>query len=180
MGFKPFVYKTPQYGESDYKSAVARYEDYASKYSDIVSSALEPTKEAVGEARQLTKYYQPEGGYGKGQKQQAKQTIQQGVAKAQTSQVRAGMSSQFAARGTQVLAASELSKLYANIEDTRNALLMQAFTPYAQMIQTLGNLSTAGANVIQAQPKRAQYVTQGKPYISGYGGMSGGGPNKLF
>ena len=169
MGFKPFIYTTPQYGEREYKDAIKRYEPYAAKYSDIISGAVDTTQEAIGEAKGLTDYYKPGGGYGAGRKKEAAQTVRGGLARDLGQQVQSGMSSQFAARGANTLASSELAKLYGNIEDTRNALLMQAFTPYAQMIQTLGNLSSAGANVLEAAPTRSKYITQGKAYISGYG-----------
>jgi hypothetical protein len=169
MGFRPYTYKTPQHGEKEYKGAIKRYDEYAGKYSDMISGAVDTTKEAVGEAKGLTDYYKPGGGYGKGQKTQATENVRAGEAKALGGSVASGMSSQFSARGINVLAGAELSKLYSNIEDTRNALLMQAFTPYAQMIQTLGSLASSGASVLNAAPTRSKYVTQGQPYISGVG-----------
>lgn len=173
MAFFPFKYTTPQYGEKDYRKAVSRYDTFANKYTDLISSATGTTQTAIEKASGLTDYYQPGGGYGAGRKAEAKQTIEGGTAKSLGAAVSSGMASNFATRGINVLAASELEKLYQNIDDTRNQLLMQAFTPYAQMIQTLGSLTSSAAQVATAAPKRSQYVTQGKPYISGYSNTRG-------
>ena len=153
-GISTAQYTTPQYGQEDYEAALGRYDAFTGKYGDLVTKGLEQ----VGT---LTDYYKPGGEYGKGLKTQAKETVQAGEARSLGAQVSAGQSSQFAARGVSVLASAELAKLYQNIEDTRNQLLQSAFAPYAQMIQTLGQLASSA-------PKRSQYVTPGQPSVTGY------------
>lgn len=169
MAFRPFTYTTPQYGQEDYLRAEKKYDIYASKYSDLITETLPDVREGITAAKGLQDYYQPGGGYGGGLRQEAKETVQGGLAKSLGYSVASGMSSQFGARGVSVLAGAELSKLYKNIEDTRAQLLTQAFAPYAQMIQTLGQLAGTGAQLASAAPKRGQYVTSGRAYISGYG-----------
>ena len=156
------------YGQAEYNSAVKDYEQYAGKYSDLISSAADTTQTAIGEASELRDYYKADGGYGKGQKTQASETVRGGEAKALGSSVAAGMSSQFGARGINVLASAELAKLYQGIDDTRNQLLIQAFTPYAQMIQTLGTLTSAGAQIASAAPKASDYIQYGDKQFTGY------------
>ena len=155
MAFYPYQYETPQYGQKDYEQALRQYDAYTGKYAGLVGKGIE-------ELGDITSYYKPGGGYGEGLRTEARETVRGGLAESLGSMVKSGMSSQFGTRGVNVLAASELSKLYKNIEDTRNQLLQQAFTPYAQLIQTLGQLAAAA-------PRRTQYVTPGKPSISGYG-----------
>jgi hypothetical protein len=151
--------KLREVGTEDYSKAVKRYDQYASKYSDLVTGAAEDVKGGINEAKGLRDYYKPGGGYGKGLKAEAKETVDAGEAKALGSAVSSGMSSNFATRGINVLAAAEKSKLYANIDDTRNQLLMSAFQPYAQMIQTLGSLAGTGGNILNAAPRRSSYVS---------------------
>lgn len=182
--FYPYTYKTPQYGEKDYQQALKKYEQLTGSYSDLlktssqnVESAMTDVRSGLSEAKSLRDYYQPGGGYGEGQRMEAKETVGQGVAQTMGQMVGSGMSSLFATRGINVLANTELSKLYKNIEDTRNQLLIQAFTPYAQMIQTLGelagvsgNLAGTVAQIASAAPTRNQYITQGQPEITGMKG----------
>ena len=169
MGFKPFIYKTPQYGEKEYERAYQDWQAGTSKYSDLMQQTMPQVSEAATEARGLTDYYKPGGGYGGGLRQEAKEEVGKGVARTSGQMVASGMSSMFGSRGINVLAGAELSKLYKNIEDTRAQLLTQAFTPYAQMIQTLGQLAGQSAQLAASQPTRGSYVTQGQPYISGFG-----------
>ena len=135
----------------------------------MIATTLPQVSEAATEARGLTDYYKPGGGYGGGLKQEAREEVGKGVARTSVDMIRSGMSSMFGSRGINVLAGAELSKLYKNIEDTRAQLLTQAFTPYAQMIQTLGQLAGTAGQLATSQPTRGSYVTQGKPYISGFG-----------
>ena len=169
MGFRPFIYTTPQYGEKEYERAYQDWQEGTSRYSDLIRQTMPQVSQAATEARGLTDYYKPGGGYGGGLRQEAKEEVGKGVARTSGQMVASGMSSMFGSRGINVLAGAELSKLYKNIEDTRAQLLTQAFTPYAQMIQTLGNLAGSSAQLASSQPKRGSYVTQGKPYITGYG-----------
>jgi hypothetical protein len=158
---------TKSTGTREYKQAQKNYDQYSSKYSDLILSSAGDVKKGLKEATQVRDAYKPGGSYGKGQKIQAKQNIEQGVSKSLASSVASGMSSQFGARGVNVLAASELSKLYGNIEDTRNQLMLQAFQPYAQMVSTLGNLAASGAGILNAAPKRNDYVST-SPTNAGY------------
>ena len=169
MGFRPFIYTTPQYGEKEYERAYQDWQEGTSRYSDLIRQTMPQVSQAATEARGLTDYYRPGGGYGGGLRQEARETVGQGVAQASTQMVGSGMSSMFGSRGINVLAGAELSKLYKNIEDTRAQLLSQAFTPYAQMIQTLGNLTGSSAQLATSQPTRNSYVSQGQSYISGFG-----------
>ena len=167
FGYYPQQSLTKETGTKEYKQAQKSYDEYAGKYSDLVLDATGDVKKGLKEATAVRDAYKPGGSYGKGQKIQAKQNIEQGVSKNLASSVASGMSSQFSARGANVLAASELSKLYGNIEDTRNQLMLQAFQPYAQMVSTLGNLAASGAGILSAQPKRSNYVST-SPTSAGY------------
>ena len=169
MGFKPFIYSTPQYGEKAYERAYQDWKSGTSKYSDLITSTMPQVSEAATTAKGLTDYYKPGGGYGGGLREEAREEVDKGVARSSVNMVGSGMSSMFGSRGINVLAGAELSKLYKNIEDTRAQLLSQAFTPYAQMIQTLGNLAGSSAQLATSQPTRNSYVSQGQSYISGFG-----------
>ncbi len=161
------VYTTPQYGEKEYEEMFDLWRGMSSKYSDLISETIPDVREAATSAKGLRDYYQPGGGYGEGLREEAKEEVGKGVARTSGQMVASGMSSLFGSRGVNVLAGAELSKLYKNIEDTRNQLLMQAFTPYAQMIQTLGQLAGASGQIMASAPKRTQYVTPGMPQRAG-------------
>ena len=167
MGFFPYTYKTPQYGEKDFEQAKADYAKISTKYGDLISGATEDVRGGLDEAKGLRSFYRPGGDYGKSLKATTKQEIQRGVAKSSAAAVASGQSSMFASRGINVLAASEYAKRQAEIEEGRAELEMKAFQPYTQMLANLSQLASTGAAIATAAPKRSQYVTQGQPYISG-------------
>lgn len=160
------VYKTPILGEKYFKEDRKFYEKEYGKYSDIIGTALTDVREGIGEAKGLRDYYRPGGGYGGGLREEAREEVGKGVARSSVQSVQSGMSSMFGSRGINVLAGAELSKLYKNIEDTRNQLLIQAFQPYAQMIQTLGQLATSGSQLLASRPTFASSVKLGQPYVT--------------
>ncbi len=93
--------------------------------------------------KQMGSYYAPSGGYGAGMRKEAEETVRGGMARDIGQMVSTGMSSQFGARGTQMRAGSELSKLYKNIEDTRSQLWQQSVQPYAQIMAQMANMFRA-------------------------------------
>ena len=99
-------------------------------------------------------FYAPGGGYGRGRREEAKETVQGGMARDLGQMVSTGMSSQFGARGAGTRAGAELSKLYKNIEDTRGQLWQQSVQPYAQMMAQM-------ANMMQTRPTFGQYFKTG-------------------
>ena len=107
--------------------------------------------EAAPKLKEMTDYYKPGGGYGQGQRQEAKETVQGGVNKDLSQMVSTGMSSMSGYKGLQTLAGSELGKMYKNIEDTRNQLWQQSITPYAQMMTSLSQMTAA-------RPTYGEYV----------------------
>ena len=118
---------------------------YRGAMQDWAKMAYQPGMQMLGEVAprlgQMMDYYQPGGGYGLGRRTEAREAVEGGVARDLGSMVASGMSSQFGARGTQMRAGSELSKLYKNIEDTRSQLWQQSTVPYAQMMGQISNLA---------------------------------------
>jgi hypothetical protein len=141
--YRPYETVT-EYGKGEYGQALSdwqrNYRDYAAMMSNVMPAL-----------QQMMGYYAPGGGYGGGLRQEAEETVKAGVGRDIATMVSTGMSSQVGARGVQTRASSELSKLYKNIEDTRNQLWMQAVQPYAQMMEAI-------ANIQQTRPTYAQYV----------------------
>jgi len=143
------------YGHPQYQEAM---EDWKRTYGDYSTMMSQVTPGL----QNMMSYYQPGGGYGEGLRQEARETVQGGLAKDLGSMVATGMSSQFGARGANTRAASELSKLYKNIEDTRSQLWQQSTTPYAQIMSQM-------ANVMQSRPTYGQYARLGtyrEPYTT--------------
>lgn len=133
-----------EYGKPEYQEALSDWrKDYGS-YASMMKTVTPALQQMMG-------YYSPGGGYGGGLRQEAEETVRGGVSQDLGSMVASGMSSQFGARGVQTRAGSELSKLYKNIEDTRNQLWQQAVQPYAQMIQSIAQMQ-------QTRPTYSQYV----------------------
>lgn len=143
------------FGQPEYKAAL---EDWRKQYGSYESLM----KDLPAQLKETMAYYKPGGGYGQGLRQEAEETVRGGVAGDIGQMIASGMSSAVGARGVQTRAASELSKLYKNIEDTRNQLLMQSFGPYAQAMQTLASMQ-------QARPSYGQYVQPVTTSKSGYG-----------
>jgi len=135
-------YETQEYGRSDYEAALV---DWNRVYADA--------QQGIPAALELIAQFAPGGGYGTGRRAEAKELIQQGVARDTASAVGAGMSSMTGSRGLNVLAGSQLATQYANIEDMRAQLQLAAFQPYTQM---LTNLAQVGV----ARPTYKQYVSQ--------------------
>lgn len=143
------------YGQPEYQEAMADYKTQYGTYSDIM-------KELKPKIKNILDYYKAGGGYGAGQRTEAKEAVQGGMATDIGQQVASGMSSQFGARGTATRAGSELSKLYKNIEDTRASLEMQATQPYMQVLQAV-------KDIISARPSYGEYV---KPVVTTQSGYS--------
>jgi hypothetical protein len=141
--YRPYETVT-EYGRPEFEQAL---QDWRTRYGDYSSMLGGVTPQL----QQMMGYYAPGGGYGAGLREEATETVRGGVSRDLSSMVAGGMSSQFGARGTQTRASSELSKMYKNIEDTRNQLWMQAVQPYAQMMQTMAAFE-------QSRPTYAQYV----------------------
>ena len=130
---------------------------------DFYNAGYGQFQELMGEVRPSSKeameYFRVGGGYGQGQKIQAKNLIQQGVARDTIGGVNTGMSSMSTARGLQTRAKSALATQYGNIEDTRAQLGLQANSAYISMMNSLSSM-------IQGYPKN--YPVQ--PLSSGGGG----------
>jgi hypothetical protein len=144
MAYKLAGEKTQVYGDPQYNQALADYKKNYGTYSQLMS-------QAAPQLQAMTDYYKPGGGYGEGQRQEAKETVQGGVNKDLSQMVASGMSSQAGSKGLETLAGTELGKMYKNIEDTRNQLWQQSITPYAQMMTSLAQMQ-------QARPNYSQYV----------------------
>jgi hypothetical protein len=166
------TFKRTVYGESDYRKAAKRYDQFASKYSDLISSAADTTQEGIKDAAGLRDYYKPGGGYGEGQMAQGEKTYRRAQAETYGRDVSTGMSSVGRFAGANNVATEQLAMLQKNINDTQQGLLMQAFTPYAQMIQTLGNLASSGTQVASAAPKSKDYITFGDREFTGFKPMT--------
>ena len=146
---QPFTY-LDEGGINEYQKALSDWNTSYKTYSDLLNEVSPTLKEAVN-------YYSPGGGYGQGQKQEAQESVQAGVNKDLGQMVSTGMSSQAGAKGLQTLAGSELSKLYKNIEDTRAQLLSQSITPYAQLSESIAQMSAS-------RPSYKDYVTELQSY----------------
>jgi hypothetical protein len=155
MSFTPFQYSQQEYGKPEYQQALKDYGKAYGTYSQLTSEALPKLKE-------MTDYYKPGGGYGEGLREEAQGTVQEGVNKDLSQMVATGMSSMAGTKGLQTGAQTELSKMYKNIEDTRNQLWQQSITPYAQMMTSLSQMTAA-------RPSYGEYVKLGQPSITGYG-----------
>lgn len=138
---------TPTYGRKEYGQSLQDWQKMMGDYSGMMSNIL-PT---LG---QMSGYYAPGGGYGKGLRTEAEEAIKSGLAKDLGNLVSTGMSTQFGARGLQTRAGSELAKLYQNIEDARNQYWMQSVQPYAQIMSQM-------ANMMQTRPTFGQYFRTG-------------------
>jgi hypothetical protein len=138
------TYTQPQYGKEEYQQAV---NDWSKAYGTY-SSLLEQPKQAL---KSSVDYYSPGGGYGEGQRTEAKETVQAGVNKDLSTMVSTGMSSQAGSKGLQTLANTQLGKMYKNIEDTRAELLTQSITPYAQLMESISTM-------MNARPTYNEYV----------------------
>lgn len=138
--WNPIGQTTQLYGVPEYQSALIDwqkiYGEYLSRMNDI---------------KQPESY----GGYGAGQRQEAAENVQGGVAQDLGSMVASGMSSQFGARGVGTRAGSELSKLTKNVEDTRMQLAAQSQQAYNQVY---AQMMAAMANMQQSRPTYGQYV----------------------
>ncbi len=159
MPFYPYTYTEPQYGKEEYQQAVSDWSKAYGTYSSLLSETQPVLKSAID-------YYSPGGGYGEGQREEAKELVQQGVNKDLSTMVSTGMSSQAGTKGLQTLANTQLGKMYKQIEDTRAELLTQSITPYSQLMESISNM-------MQSRPTYRQYVTSGKEEITGYGGTLG-------
>jgi hypothetical protein len=134
-------------------SALSDWSKGLGQYSNMMGAALSPLQQQM-------QAYQPGGGYGQGQRQQAQENVQQGVSQDLGGMVASGMSSMAGARGVGTRAGSELSKLYGNIEDTRNQLLNQATGNYAN---AYSQMMLGYGDMIKARPTytQNQYVMSG-------------------
>jgi hypothetical protein len=144
-------------GLPEYQNAMDKWQEAYGTYSGMMS-------QVSPQLNKMNKYYQPGGGYGKGLRQEAKENVQGGVNKDLASMVSTGMSSTAGARGLQTQGGTELSKMYKNIEDTRNQLWQQSITPYAQMMTSLSQMQSS-------MPTYRQYATPFESNLEyGYGG----------
>ena len=169
MAFRPFIFTTPQHGEEEFQSALGRFETRTARFGDLITETLPEVKTGLKDVRDVRKSFARGGEFGKGRRMEAKELIQQGVARDTAAAVAAGASSISSARGLNVLAGRELAKEFGNIEDVRAQLELQAFQPYTQMLSALSNLAATGVQIAAAEPTRGQFITQGKPFISGVG-----------
>ena len=141
--YKPYE-TTTEYGRPEFEAAMNDWQKDYGTYSSTMKGLSPQLQKMMG-------YYSEGGGYGQGLRQEAKETVAGGVSQDLGSMVASGMSSQYGARGTQTRAASELSKLYKNIEDTRNQLWQGSVQPYAQMMSSIANFQ-------QSRPTYSQFV----------------------
>ena len=149
-----YPYQT-SYGKPQYEEAVGDWRKMMGNYAQMMGGV-------TPKLGKMMDYYKPGGGYGAGRREEAKETVQSGMARDLGSMVSTGMSSQFGARGTGTRASSELSKLYKNIEDTRSQLWQQSVQPYAQIMQQMAQMQAV-------RPTYGQYFKTGaalKPTVT--------------
>jgi hypothetical protein len=101
-----------------YDSDIMDWRSGLNNYSGMMNQQLAKNQAMV-------QRYAPGSSYGQGQRQTAQEGVQAGVAVDQAALAKSGMSGMAASSGLNTQAGSELTKLYANIEDTRNQLLTQ-------------------------------------------------------
>ena len=118
-----------EFGRGDFDAALV---DWNKVYADA--------QEGIPAALELIEQFAPGGTFGLGLRQEAKELVRGGVARDTAAAVAAGASSISSARGLNVLAGRELSTQFANIEDLRASLQIQAFQPYTQMLSNLANI----------------------------------------
>ncbi len=169
MAFRPFKFTTPEFGQKDFEAALARFETRAGRFGDLITETLPEVKAGLSEAKGLRSQFRVGGTFGEGRRQTATEEIQKGLARDTAAAVAAGASSISSARGLNVLAGRERAIEFANIDDIRAQFELQAFQPYVQMLSALSNLASAGVQIAGAEPTRREFITQGKPFISGFG-----------
>jgi hypothetical protein len=167
-----------QYGAPTSYSAVDafKYPAYDTKlrdYSQMMKEYSGQMGQILSPLQQQMQAYQAGGSYGQGQRQQAQENVAGGVANDMAQGVASGMTGTNIARGIQTRAGSELSKLYGNIEDTRNQLLNQATGNYAGTYAEL----MKGKTALFAQspdPSKPGAASKRKVYYGGFGDPSNG------
>lgn len=147
--------KTTEFGRADFDAALI---DWNKVYTDAA--------QGLPAALDLIEQFAPGGGFGAGLRQQATENVQAGVARDTASAVASGSSSISSARGLNVLAGSELTKQFANIEDLRAQLQIGAFSPFTQMLTNLSNVGTR-------RPTTAPFID--RITTPTFSGESGGG-----
>ena len=120
------------YGKTNYNAALV---DWNKVYADA--------KQGIPAALKLIDEFAIGGSYGQGRRTEANDLINQGVAQDSANAVAAGMSSISSSRGLNVLAGAQKATQYANIEDERARLEVQAFQPYTQMLANLAQVGTS-------------------------------------
>ena len=128
------------FGEPEYKTAYANWGTQLAEYKAKMSGLYQPESYA---------------GYGEGLRQEAKETVQGGVATDIGKMIASGMSSEAGAGGLGTRATSELSKLYKNIRDTQVQLASTAAIAYNQ---SYAQLMAPLASLMAAQPEYGRYV----------------------
>ncbi len=129
-----------EFGRSDFDAALI---DWNRVYTDA--------QQGIPAALELIEQFAPGGDFGLGRRQEAREVIGEGVARDTAAGVASGLSSTSSARGLNVLAGRELSTAFANIEDQRAQLQIQAFSPYTQMLSNLASIGTS-------RPTAAQFI----------------------
>lgn len=121
-----------EFGRADFSAAVI---DWNRVYTEA--------KQGLPAALALIDQFKQGGGFGAGLRQEATELVEGGVARDTAAAVASGMSSLVSSRGLNVLAGSELTKQFANIEDLRAQLQTSAFGPYVAMLSNLAAVGTA-------------------------------------
>lgn len=120
-----------EFGRGDFDAALI---DWNRVYTDA--------QQGIPAALELIEQFAPGGSFGEGLRTTAREEIGKGVARDTASAVASGFSSRSSARGLNTLAGSEIAKQFANIDDLRAGLQIQAFSPYTQMLTNLANVGT--------------------------------------
>lgn len=148
--------KTTEFGRADFDAALIDWNRVYTEAAQGLPAALE-----------LIDQFAPGGGFGAGLRQEATELVEGGVARDTASAVASGASSISSARGLSVLAGSELSKRFANIEDLRAQLQIGAFSPFTQMLSNLASVGTR-------RPTTGQFIERiTTPTFSGEAAVGG-------
>lgn len=127
--------KTTEFGRPEFNAALIDW-----------NAVFNEAQKGSDAAFALIDQFAPGGGFGAGLRQEATEQVQGGVARDTASAVASGSSSISSARGINTLAGSELSKRFANIEDTRAGLQLQSLSPFSQMLSNLTSLISVRPN----------------------------------
>lgn len=118
-----------EFGRKDFNAALIDWE-----------KVFNQAQQGLPEAFDLIEQFLPGGGFGAGLRQEATEQVRGGLARDLASQFASGASSISSARGVNVLAGSELTKQFANIEDLRAQLQIGSFSPFVQLLTNLSNV----------------------------------------